>query len=248
MDPLVATAASGLRSRMEAIDLLANNMANTATAGFKGDIESYNLYFGDSAWEGYDQGNPPNNEMPVIERNWTDFSQGALLDTANPLDFALASLGFFVVNTPSGPLYTRNGHFRLSKAGRLETQEGYPVQGRDGQEIVLDASQRFSVNKNGQIEQQGNVVAELEVMSVDQVDKLTKRGSTYFQMSSGEKSTEVAEPEVVQGRLESSNVPAAQAAVKLVSILRQFEMLQKAVNLAGQMNQRVFDEVAKVSP
>jgi flagellar basal-body rod protein FlgF len=248
MDPLVATAASGLRSRMEALDLLANNLANTATAGFKADIESYNLYFGDSAWDGYNEGRPPNNEMPVVEQNWTDFSQGPLLETANPLDFALTAAGFFVVNTPGGPLYTRNGHFRLSKTGRLETQEGYPVQSRDGQDIVLDTSQNFSVDKNGQITQQGNAVAELEVISVDRVDKLTKRGSTYFQVNSDAKPSGVAEPEVAQGRLESSNAPAAQAAVKLVSILRQFEMLQKAVNLAGQMNQRVFDEVAKVSP
>jgi flagellar basal-body rod protein FlgG len=233
---------------MEALDLLANNLANTATAGFKADLESYNLYFSDSAWGGYNEGRPPTNEMPVVEQNWTDFSQGALLDTANPLDFALNAPGFFVVNTPSGPLYTRNGHFRLSKTGRLETQEGYPVQGGDGQEIVLDASQGVSVSKSGQIAQQGNMVAQLEVMSVDQVNKLTKRGSTYFQLNSDAKPAAVAEPDVAQGRIESSNVPAAQAAVKLVSILRQFEMLQKAVNLAGQMNQRVFDEVAKVSP
>lgn len=247
MDPLVATAASGLRSRMEALDLLANNLANTNTAGFKADLESYNLYFGDNAWDGYNEGRPPTNEMPVVEQNWTDFSQGVLLDTSNALDFAMAAAGFFVVTTPSGPLYTRNGHFKLSKTGRLETQEGYPVQGRNKQDIVLDPSQAIRVSRNGDIEQQGAVVAQMEVMTVDQLDKLTKRGSTYFQLNSGATAAEAVSPDIAQGRIESSNVPPSEAAVRLVSILRQFEMLQKAVNMAGQMNQRVFDDVAKVS-
>ncbi|SPE36363.1 hypothetical protein SBA3_2410013 [Candidatus Sulfopaludibacter sp. SbA3] len=75
MDPLTATAASGMRARMESLDLLANNLANTETGGYKTDREFYNLYSSPEAavQEGEDQAT-----MPVIEKNWTDFAQGVV--------------------------------------------------------------------------------------------------------------------------------------------------------------------------
>src|SRR4051794_5628136 len=97
MDPIISTAASGMRSRMETLDLLANNIANSGTAGYKADQESYNLYFGDSAWNGYSEGRPGSSEMPVIQRSWTDFSQGTLVPTGSSTDLALSSSGFFTV-------------------------------------------------------------------------------------------------------------------------------------------------------
>jgi len=246
MDPLVATAASGMRSRMQTLDLLANNIANTSTSGYKADQESYNLYFGDDAWDAFNEGRPPGNEMPVVQRNWTDLSQGTLLETASPYDVALASSGFFVVTTSGGPLFTRNGHFRVSKNGRLETQDGFAVQNREGTEIVIDPSLPFKISKNGEIQQAGNTVAQFKVVSIDQSDGLTKQSGAYFQLTPAAKASELSDPEIQQGRLESSNVPPAQAAVKLVSVMRQFEMLQKAVLLASQMNERTFSEVAKI--
>ena len=107
---------------------LANNIANQSTAGFKSDREFYSLYLAPEALEASGRGTalmPPT--LPVIERHWTDFSQGALTPTGNPLDVALSGKGFFVVNGPSGPLYTRNGNFRLSPRGEIETQQGYAV-------------------------------------------------------------------------------------------------------------------------
>ncbi|MGA7415374.1 MAG: flagellar hook basal-body protein [Bryobacteraceae bacterium] len=246
MDPLIATAASGMRSRMQTLDLLANNIANTSTSGYKADQESYNLYFGDDAWDAFNEGRPPTNEMPVIQQSWTDLAQGTLLETASPYDVALASSGFFVVTTSGGQLFTRNGHFRISKNGRLETHDGFAVQSKGGGEIVIDPALPFQIAKNGDITQTGNTVAQLRVVTVDQADGLTKQSGAYFQLTPAAKASELDDPEIQQGRLESSNVPPAQAAVKLVSVMRQFEMLQKAVLLASQMNQRTFGEVAKV--
>jgi flagellar basal-body rod protein FlgF len=245
MDPLIATAASGMRSRMETLDLLANNIANSSTSGYKADQESYNLYFGEDAWNGFDEGRPPSNEMPVLQQNWTDFSQGTLLETASPYDLALATTGFFVVNTSGGQLFTRNGHFRISKSGRLETQDGFGVQSKAGTDILIDPAFPFKITKNGEIRQAGASVGQLKVVTVDQPDNLTKQSGAYFLLTPAGKTTETSDPEIQQGHLESSNAPPAQAAVKLVGVMRQFEMLQKAVLLANQMNQRTFGEVAK---
>src|ERR1051325_1475953 len=129
MDPMTATAASGLRARMESLDLLANNIANTSTEGYKADREFYTLYTAPEAES------DPTASMPLIERPWIDFSQGTLHATGNPLDLALSGKGFFAVNGPSGVLYTRNGNFRLSASGVLETAEGYPLRGQNGKTI-----------------------------------------------------------------------------------------------------------------
>src|SRR5947199_6209968 len=98
MDPLTAVAASGLRARMESLELLANNVANASTGGYKADREFYGLY---AAPEADDNG----STMPLIERPWTDLSQGPLQSTGNPLDLALTGRGFFAVDGPRGPLY-----------------------------------------------------------------------------------------------------------------------------------------------
>src|ERR1700692_2082145 len=123
MDQIAATAASGLRSRMEALDILSNNLANSNTGGFKGDREFYSLYKGE-------QSIPVNGQqttaLPVIHKAWTDFQQGVLTPTDNPLDVALSGKGFFTVEGPSGPLYTRNGSFKLSTTGVLTNMDGYP--------------------------------------------------------------------------------------------------------------------------
>src|SRR5262249_54839104 len=107
MDPLTAVAASGLRARMESLDLLANNVANASTGGYKADREFYSLYLAPEAAESDDP-----RAMPLIERPWVDLTQGPIHNTGNPTDLAISGKGFFVVDGPSGPLYTRNGSFQ----------------------------------------------------------------------------------------------------------------------------------------
>jgi flagellar basal-body rod protein FlgF len=247
MDPLTAIAASGMRSRSETLELVANNLANTSTPGYKADGEAYNLYFGDDAWSGYLDNRPAGSEMPIIERNWSDLSQGTLLETGSTNDVALATPGFFVAQTSSGPLYTRGGHFQVSRRGVLETREGYPVLGVGGQLIRLDPSKPFAISGAGEISQDASPVGVLQVVDVDKIDALTKRGGTYFAVSPSGKTSPAQDPQVLQGKVESSNVESSYAAVKLVGVLRQFEMMQRAVRIAGDMGKESVEQVAKVS-
>ena len=93
MDPLTAIAASGLRARMESLDMLANNIANASTGGYKADREFYNLYTSPEA-----AGDDSLSTMPLIERPWVDHSQGILHTTGNALDVAISGKGFFAVD------------------------------------------------------------------------------------------------------------------------------------------------------
>src|SRR5437868_11843609 len=126
MDPLTSAAASGIRARLECLDMLANNIANASAPGFKADREFYGLYLSAEAADSPIGTSP--TTLPVIERQWTDFTQGSLTPTGNPLDLALNGQGLFVAQSPNGPAFTRDGSFRLSLKGEIETQDGLKIQ------------------------------------------------------------------------------------------------------------------------
>ena len=231
-----------MRSRIEALDLLANNIANTGTAGYKSDREFYNLYTSADA--------DSQTTLPDVERNWTDFSQGIVKDTGNPLDVALAGRGFLTANSPDGPLYTRNGSLRLSPIGVLSTADGYPVRAEtsSGQIQARPDGGVLQIQKDGSVLQDGQSLGVLTLADWPKPEVLEKRGGVYFRLV--DSSLKPAAPtgiEVLQGRLESSNAGPAEAAVQLVGVLRQFEMLQKAVQLAAEMNRKAVDDVARVT-
>jgi flagellar basal-body rod protein FlgF len=242
MDPLTISAASGLRARMESLDMLANNIANTSTIGYKADREFYSLY---AAEEAAGPISGPDT-LPVIERPWTDFSQGELRATGNPLDVALSGKGFFSVNAPAGRLFTRDGSFRLSPAGVLVTTDGYPVRSRDGQALTLSPGSPVDITPEGVVRQNGQEAGQLEVVDFPGPVTLQKQGRNYFRPDARTQPGPAAGYEVHQGKIEGSNAPGAEAAVRLVSVMRQFEMLQKAASLGAEMNRKAVEEVAKV--
>jgi len=236
MDSLLISAASGMRARMQSLDMLANNIANTGTAGFKADREFYNLY---------------EHELPLVESQWTDFSQGSLTVTGSPLTAALSGPGFFALNGPTGTVYTRDGNFRVSKTNQLVSPEGYPVRNvlDQGRPITVDPLQSIGIDKTGVVTQGGQPLGQMEVDQIPSAaSALTKLGNTYFAIvSKNISATPVPDTEVLQGQIEQSNVPVTDAAVHLISVMRQFEMLQKAMNVGTEMNKSAIQEVAKVS-
>ncbi len=245
MDALTAAAASGIQARMQSLDILANNLANASSAGFKADAEAYGLYYSSDSPDA--PGDGVTTTLPLLKNQWTDFSQGTLLPTSNSTDLALNGKGFFVVTTPSGPLYTRNGSFRLSGQGQLQTQEGYAVQDPEGRPIVLDAAQTFEVAPDGSVLQGGQQVTQIAVVNFDDETVLAKRGGNYFRSTISKQPAQAAQLDIRQGKLESGNSQSSQSAARLTSILRQFESLQKAMTIGADMNRRVVEEVAKVS-
>jgi flagellar basal-body rod protein FlgF len=239
MDQLTSLAASGMRARMETLDMLANNIANATTAGFKADHEFYNLYLSADAQAG--------STMPVIDKPWTDFSEGTLASTGNSLDLAISGKGFFVVNGPSGPLYTRNGSFRLSTRGEVQTPDGYPLLAQGGGPVTVDPSLQIEIAPDGSVHQNGREVARLNLAGFDSTSALQKRQGSYFQLMDPTIKPTSAGGEVLQGKLESANSGPAETAVRLVNVMRQFETLQRAITIGGEMNRRSVEEVAKVT-
>lgn len=237
MDQLTSMAASGMRARMEALDMLANNLANAATSGYKADREFYNLYAAEDAQA----------TMPLTEQPWTDHSQGTLTPTGNLLDLAISGKGFFVVEGRNGPLYTRNGNFRIARNGEVQTQEGFPVRVQGGAKLTLDPASSFEISSDGSVHQNGQEIARMELADFEKQSALQKREGNYFQLIDPRTPSRNATAEVLQGRLEAANVGTAETAVRLVGVMRQFEMLQRAITIGGEMNRRSIEEVAKVA-
>jgi flagellar basal body rod protein FlgG len=242
MDPLMTSAAGGMRARLESLEMLANNLANASTAGYKSDREFYSLYTAPEALEGL---GPSPGVQPLVDRLWTDFSQGTITPTGNPLDIALTGKGFFVASGPAGALYTRNGSLRLSPAGVLTTSEGYAMRGVDGRPIQAQGTGPVEIAADGTVRQDGAPIGQLAVVEVPP-GGLEKQGRNYFRLAPGAAAGPAPQVQIQQGKLEASNVSAPESAVRLVNLMRQFEMLQRAIALGAEMNRRA-EEVAKAT-
>jgi flagellar basal-body rod protein FlgF len=249
MDSLTSAAASGMRSRLESLEMLANNIANASTAGFKADGEFRGLYTSIEAAEAAQSGfSPRADAYPVIDSQWTDLSQGTVMPTGNPLDLALEGPGFFVVDTKTGPLLTRNGSFRVAPDGTITSPEGHPLRTIGGKTLRIDSNRPFVVSPVGTVVQDGQEIGKLELVDPGSSASIRRRGHNYFQLTDPKGALKTADAaRVNQGRLEAANVSPAQAAVRLVEVLRQFEMLQKALTIGGEMNRRGIEEVTRVS-
>ena len=184
---------------------------------------------------------------------------------------ALESKGFFVVTGQSDAnrsnvgqsgakpdlLYTRDGHFRLvpldakvndavlGRRSRLETQDGFTVIGNEGNPILLDPRRPVEFGRDGTVRQDGLVVNRLLVADPGAPQQLQKRSGNYFALDSPTAVPRSTTAQVQQGKLETANVTPAESAVRLINVMRQFESLQKALQIGGEMNRRSVEEVAK---
>lgn len=242
MDGISISAASGMQARMQSLEMLANNLANIETGGYKADREFYSLYTGTDATTDPQTGDI--STLPVIESQWIDQAQGVLRQTSNPLDFAIDGDGMFAVQTPAGVRYTRNGSFRLAQSGALTDFDGNPLRAAGGGQILAQAGFALDVLPDGTVQQNGQMIGQLELASFDP-RALSKSGLNYFAPVAGA-TPKPATGSVVQGKLEQSNVGTAESSVRLVALMRQFEMLQKAMNIGNELNQRAIEEVARV--
>lgn len=248
MDPLSAILAAGMDSRMQSLDLIANNLANASSPGYKADRERFASYLSAAAAEAVLAGESAMlSEMPMIEDRYTEFRQSGLQETASDTDVALEGSGFFTVETPRGTRYTRAGSFRLSGDGELRTRDGYRVRTLETEspgKLAADPHLPVRIDAQGGIWQQNRKLGRLDVTDFGRPDLLRKEEGVYFAALPG-MSSRVAKATVSSRTLESSNVDAAAASMQLVSASREFQMLNRAFNVVATARRGVIEQVAK---
>jgi flagellar basal-body rod protein FlgF len=238
------SAYSGLRANADMLEVLANNLANLNTTGFKGDETFFRLYNRAVSESGLPPLDQAINDSTVVQGTVVNFQGGPMTATGRDLDAALEGAGFFVVETPAGARYTRNGHFQVNSQGRLVTSEGFTVMGKGGA-ITLPPG-KVSISQNGAIEVNGTAVDSLKIVDIADKTQLQKAGSSMFQAKAGAVEQEVRETQVRQGSLEQSNINPVQQMMLMINMMRQFEGLQKAINtVMNTLNEKSVNQVGK---
>jgi flagellar basal-body rod protein FlgF len=229
MDSGLYAACSGLMTRTQALDIVANNLANLNTAGYKRETEFYEALT--AAMHGGGKLGALNsavNQFGVLSGQSFVMSPGNLNQTGNPLDLALQGDGFFVVKGPQGPLYTRNGKFMVDNKGHLLTSEGYPVMGVGGP-ITLPPG-KVSVGSDGTISVGDAIAGKIQVVHFPPKTQLQAEGGSNFTAPAGAAVISPA-PHVREGFLESSNVNPVDEEVNLVTMQRHADFLTKAIKM-----------------
>ncbi|HNY65647.1 MAG TPA: flagellar basal-body rod protein FlgF [Deltaproteobacteria bacterium] len=227
MDQGMYTAAAGAIAMEERLSIIANNLANVNTVGFKKDAVSYQDFQkaldASMLYPGQFQTKPVD---VVIGGQYIDATQGGIRETGNPLDAAIVGEGFFAVSTPDGIRYTRAGDFTLSTEGLLVTQQGYPVQGEGGD--ITIGNGKVAIDPHGTITVDGTVVDRLQVVTIQEAG-LERQGNSLYAPRQGFATEPVESPEVRQGFIESSNVDPVIEMVGLISTQRAYEAFQRVI-------------------
>ncbi len=236
-------AASGLLAESARQDVIANNLANATTTGFKRS-ESTAHPFSSMLLHNMGQAGAPaigtmemGAEVDGIDRIDT---QGALRFTGNNLDLALVGAGHFTIDTPNGRRYTRDGSFGLDDNGRLVTKEGNPVLGVAGP-ITLDRGE-VKIAADGTISQGGQVKGKVLLTDLDPASITTEGGSLYTGTATGTSTASVR-----QNHLESSTVNVVSEMVDLIRVMRAFESNQKSVQSHDEALQASIQKVGAVA-
>jgi flagellar basal-body rod protein FlgF len=244
MDPAYYVAAGSLKARSFQLDVVSNNLANSATVGYKPE-KSFFAVFNKAVHDG--RGLPLSgylNDGTVVASKGTDFSQGTLKATGRNADLALDGSGFFMIKTPAGNLATRDGRFAMSRTGELVTLDGAQVLGKNGLPITLDPNlPAFNVLPDGTVNQGAEAKGQLDIRDFTQPDALQRVGSNRFDPAGSD--TKAASATVVQGSLEQSTVDMAGCMIDMIRLNRIFEMsLKVASTITNDMDSRSISDVS----
>ena len=221
------SAASALRYYERKQEVVANNLANVSTNGFKAQRVFATLLDGIA---------------PAAESG-TDFSVGSLRQTANPTDVAIDGQGFFVVSTPNGERYTRGGSFRLDEKHQLVDNDGRPLLGTKGPIKLLDAP--IEIDEKGEVKQNGQIVDTLRMETAPKGTDVPREGETLWIPPANKQVLKPADRNVKQGYIEESNVNSMTALIDMVSVQRAYASVQKTIIEMDHTNETVATQIAR---
>ncbi len=239
--PGIDQVVTAIRLKDKQVDLIAHNISNANTSGFKEQRIAYDQV-----------PNPDNSNLtlPASARTeatvYLNFNQGELIHTDNVLDVAIEGNGFMEIQTANGPVYTRNGALVLDQEGYLVTAEGKRISGRSGN-IRLNGQGNVSISSSGEVTQGGTSRGTLKI--VDFADKrlLEPVGASCYKPMAGAVSSVVTSPHVLQGSLEMSNVSVLSNIVQLIDASKQFQAYQKILNDQSRLDREAVGTLGRLA-
>lgn len=220
MDNTIYAALSRQSGLMREMQVVANNMANINTTGFRREGVVFSEYV-DSL-----EGDEASLSLAFASGRTIDFDDGPIAATGSPLDFAIQGKGFFMIETPEGNQLTRAGSFLRSAAGELVTPEGFRVLDNGGTPIFLPADQgAIAVAEDGTLSAKGQPLAQLGLYEPQNATSISLQAGTRFAVPEGTVPAENAK--VMQGVVEQSNVDPVAEVARMVEVQRAYELGQK---------------------
>jgi flagellar basal-body rod protein FlgF len=244
MDNAIYVGLSRQITLQRALDIAANNLANTDTTGYKFE----------ELMTGADPVMPAHSKVgstPVtfVTANGVarDYTQGPLTQTGEPLDVAIDGKGFFQVSTADGTRYTRDGRFMLDPTGKLVTQDGDAVQGGGG-DINLDPKKGpVSISATGVISQGGAVVGQMSVVNFDDLSVLSKDGNNLFEDTSNSTPQPATGALIKQGMLEGSNVQPITQITRLIEINRAYAAASDMITSTSDLSKSAVERLGSAT-
>ena len=241
-------AATGMIAVEHRQAVIANNISNAATPGFKRQLPVdkgfYQLLFQRMRhpfWANRVTG--PGGGLQINE-TFTDHAMGPLMQTGNPLDIALQGPGFIVVNTPAGERLTRNGHLAVDADGRLMTVDGHQVQDINGGGIDAVGGP-IMINRDGTVLVDGAPVGRIRIVEFDNPHMLNREGHDMYRPTAAamEQSIPAADTDVISESLESANVQLPTEMINMILGVRSYEANQRVINSVDETIGRLIDQV-----
>lgn len=249
------TAATGMNVQAKRLEIISNDLANTTTTGYKKDVAVVSSFQDVLISRLNDtQNQVPNNGVigkitygAKVDEVYTDFTQGSIISTGEMVDVAIIGDGFFVVQTPNGEAYTRDGNFSINEYGELVTKEGYGVMGLSGPitlgEAFLNMGGDVAINAQGEVSLSGEYMDTLELVRFADSKALTKMDNNLYGSTAAK---EVFEGTVRQGYLESANVNPVTAMVDMIAVSRAYETNQKMIQVQDNLLGKAVNELGRV--
>lgn len=249
MDSGLYAAYTALLSRTNALDLAANNLANTGTTGFHAGRASFKGMLAEAQDAMPSQVGGAVNNYSLLMGNRVSDAQGTIQPTGNPLDLAIAGAGYFAVKTQNGTRYTRDGEFQVSTAGTLETKTGATVLDPGGKAINIPSGD-IKIGSDGSISvstaEGSAVVGQVGLFDLGAGNSVQAESASLYASADGA-APKPSTATIQQGAVESSNQDAVTGTVQLLSIQRQAEMMQRALSVFhNDFDKTASEELARV--
>ncbi|BCS55806.1 flagellar basal-body rod protein FlgF [Geobacter sp. SVR] len=237
------SALSGNIAAMKRLDIISNNLANVNTPGYKKEKMTFESMLAGSV-------NPPavpqgSTADPILQKEnvYIDYSAGPIAQTGNPLDVSIDGDGFFVVNTPDGQAYTRQGNFRLAADGTLVTSDGHTVLGQGG--AIQVQGGKVEIDAKGVVSVDGTPAGTISIVDFPKPYNLTKVGKALF-VPGAQANPQAAQSAILQGQLEGSNVDTISEMVQMIETTRYFEACSKVIKGYDDMATKATNDLGRL--
>jgi flagellar basal-body rod protein FlgF len=228
------------------MDVIANNVANADTAGFK--VESVISQTDPQSLPAPINMGPKNVQFALDTGLARNFGQGAVTRTGAPLDMAISGDGFFEINTPRGTRFTRDGRFTTDATGRLTNAHGDAVADDAGGEITLDPTKgEPSISKDGVISQAGQRVGKIGVYRFGSLSGLAKDGDSLFRNDSNQTPQIATDAQIAQGAVEGSNVQPVLEVTRMMEVSREYQTISRMMDQTAELDRQSIQRLGKIA-